>query len=90
LGRGVPVEGFGAAVLAALNFANAKVVDTVLPGLVNELGEVPQELTLVLDDYQFATDDGCRESMEFLWSTSPKTSTSFSQPAPTRPCVWDG
>ena len=72
LGRGVPVEGFGAAVLAALNVAGVRVVDTVLPRLVNELGEVPQNVTLVLDDYQFATDDGCRESMEFFVEHLPE------------------
>ena len=72
LGRGVPLEGFGAAALAALNVAGAGVVDTVLPRLVNELGEVPQKVKLVLDDYQFATEDGCRESMEFFVEHLPE------------------
>jgi len=72
LGRGVPVKAFGASALAALNVAGAGVVDTVLPRLVNELGEVPQKVTLVLDDYQFATDDGCRESMEFFVEHLPE------------------
>jgi LuxR family maltose regulon positive regulatory protein len=71
LGRGVPAEGFGA-VLAALNVAGARVVDSVLPRLVNEIVEVPREVTLVLDDYQFATDDGCRESMEYFVEHLPE------------------
>jgi LuxR family transcriptional regulator, maltose regulon positive regulatory protein len=72
LGQGVPGEGFRTAVLAALNVAGARVVDTVLPKLVNELGEMPQKVSLVLDDYQFATDDGCRESMEFFVEHLPE------------------
>jgi len=40
--------------------------------LVNELGEVPQKVTLVLDDYQFATDDGCLESMDFFVEHLPE------------------
>jgi LuxR family maltose regulon positive regulatory protein len=71
LGHGVPGEGFGGA-LAALNVAGARVVDTVVPKLVNELGEVPQKVALVLDDYQFATDDRCRESMEFFVEHLPE------------------
>jgi LuxR family transcriptional regulator, maltose regulon positive regulatory protein len=72
LGQNVPEEEFGAAVLAALNVPGAKVVDTVLPKLVNELGEVPQKVSLVLDDFQFATDDMCRESMEFFVDHLPE------------------
>lgn len=33
---------------------------------------------------------GAASRWSFLWSTSPKTSISFSQPAPTLPCIWDG
>ena len=54
-----------------MNVAGARVVDTVVPKLVNELGEVPQK-ALVLDDYQFATDDRCRESMEFFVEHLPE------------------
>ena len=73
-----------------MNVAGARVVDTVVPKLVNELGEVPQKVALVLDDYQFATDDRCRESMEFFVEHLLRISTLFSQPAPTRLCIWDG
>jgi LuxR family transcriptional regulator, maltose regulon positive regulatory protein len=72
LGQYVQGEEFGAAVLAALSVARMRVVDTVVPMLVNELGEVPQKVTLVLDDYQFATGDGCRESMDFFVEYLPE------------------
>ena len=66
LGRG-PLGGeFGVAVLAALSVAGAKVSGAVLPMLVNELGGVPQRVLLVLDDYQFATGEGCHEAMDFF------------------------
>jgi ATP/maltotriose-dependent transcriptional regulator MalT len=55
-----------------LSVTGARVVDTVVPMLVNELGEVPQKVTLVLDDYQFATDDGCLESMDFFVEHLPE------------------
>jgi LuxR family maltose regulon positive regulatory protein len=72
LGQAVPGEGFGGGALASLNVAGTRVVDTVVPKLVNELGEVPQQVALVLDDYQFATDDRCRESMEFFVEHLPE------------------
>jgi LuxR family transcriptional regulator, maltose regulon positive regulatory protein len=72
LGRGAAGEEFGTAVLAALSVTGTSVVDTVLPMLVNELGEVSQVVLLVLDDYQFATGDGCQESMGFFVDHLPE------------------
>jgi LuxR family transcriptional regulator, maltose regulon positive regulatory protein len=72
LGRGTAGEEFGTAVLAALSVTGTSVVDTVLPMLVNELGEVSEEVLLVLDDYQFATGDGCEESMGFFVDHLPE------------------
>jgi LuxR family maltose regulon positive regulatory protein len=72
LGRGAPGEGFGAAVLAALSVAGAKVLDIVLPMLVNELGGLAQRVVLVLDEYQFATGEGCHESMDFFVEHLPE------------------
>jgi LuxR family transcriptional regulator, maltose regulon positive regulatory protein len=66
LGRGAPGEGFGAAVLAALSVAGARIPEAVLPMLVNELGGVPHRVLLVLDDYQFASGEGCHEAMDFF------------------------
>jgi len=72
LGQSVPGGESGSAVLTALSVTGARVVDTVVPMLVNKLGEVPQKVTLVLDDYQFATDDGCLESMDFFVEHLPE------------------
>jgi LuxR family maltose regulon positive regulatory protein len=66
LGRGALGEEFGAAVLSALSVAGAKVSSTALPMLVNALGGTAQRVLLVLDDYQFATGEGCHESMDFF------------------------
>ena len=72
LGRGALGEEYGDAVLAAPSAAGAKVSDTLLPMLVNALGEVQCRVLLVLDDYQFATGEGCRESMEFFVEHLPE------------------
>jgi LuxR family maltose regulon positive regulatory protein len=72
LGRGSLGEEFGAAVLGALSVAGAGVSGAVLPMLVNELGEVPQRVLLVLDDYQFASGEGCHEAMDFFLEHLPE------------------
>src|SRR5215217_7325336 len=72
LGRGALGEEFGTAILATLSVANAKVSGTALPMLVNALGETPQRVLLVLDDYQFATGEGCHESMDFFVEHLPE------------------
>jgi LuxR family transcriptional regulator, maltose regulon positive regulatory protein len=66
LALAMPGKEFGGSVVAALSVTGARVVDTVVSMLVNQLGEVPQKVSLVLDDYQFATNDECRESMDFF------------------------
>ena len=72
LGRGALGEESGGAVLAALSVAGAKVSVTVLPMLINELGEVRRRVLLVLDDYQFAAGEGCHESMGFFVEHLPE------------------
>jgi LuxR family maltose regulon positive regulatory protein len=72
LGRGALGEESGGAVLAALSVAGAKVPGTVLPMLINELGEVRRRVLLVLDDYQFAAGEGCHESMGFFVEHLPE------------------
>jgi hypothetical protein len=84
LGRGAQGDEFGAAILAALSVAGAEVSGTVLPTLVNVLGEVPQRVLLVLDDYQFAAGGGATRRWTSSSSTSRRTCTSSSRPAPTR------
>ena len=72
LGRGAAGEDFGAAILAALSVAGAKVTEAVLPMLLNELGEMSQGVLLVLDDYQFANGEGCHESIDFFVEHLPE------------------
>jgi LuxR family maltose regulon positive regulatory protein len=72
LGRGALGEEFGADVLAMLSVAGANVSSTVLPMLMNELGEVSQSVLLVLDDFQFATGRGSHESMDFFVEHLPE------------------
>jgi LuxR family maltose regulon positive regulatory protein len=72
LALAMPEKEFGGSVVAALSVTGAGVVDTVVSMLVNELGEVPQKVSLVLDDYQFATNDECRESMDFFVEHLPE------------------
>jgi hypothetical protein len=84
LGRGAQGDEFGAAILAALSVAGAEVSGTVLPTLVNVLGEVPPRVLLVLDDYQFAAGGGATRRWTSSSSTSRRTCTSSSRPAPTR------
>ncbi len=55
-----------------LSVAGANVSGTVLPMLVNELGEVSQSVLLVLDDFQFATGRGSHESMDFFVEHLPE------------------
>ena len=72
LGRGALGEEFGADVLAMLSVAGANVSGTVLPVLVNELGEVSRSVLLVLDDFQFATGTGSHVSMDFFVEHLPE------------------
>jgi LuxR family maltose regulon positive regulatory protein len=72
LGQVAPGEEFGADVLAALSVVGTRLVETALPVLVNELGELPHRVVVVLDDYQFVTDNGCHESMAYFIEHLPQ------------------
>lgn len=66
LGQVAPGEEFGADVLVALSVAGTELVETALPVLVNELDELSHQMVVVLDDYQFVTDNGCHVSVAFF------------------------
>ena|SRR5829696_7264890 len=88
-GQSVGAEGFGAAVLAALSVAGTRVVDTVVPMLVNELSEVCRKgcrWCSTTTSSRPAT--GVASRWTFSWSTCRRTSISFSRPAPTHLCTW--
>jgi LuxR family maltose regulon positive regulatory protein len=71
LGQVAPGEGFGADVLVGLSGNGTRLVETALPMLVNELGELSYQMVVVLDDYHFVTDYRCHESVDFFIAHLP-------------------
>ncbi len=63
----------GAAALTSLRVPGAKVVDVVLPNLINELAELSDALVLVLDDYHLVGNREIHDGMEFLVEHLPST-----------------
>ena len=61
-----PEEDFGADVLAGMSVTGRRLIETSLPMLINGLAELPREVVLVLDDYQFVTEDDCHASVAFF------------------------
>jgi LuxR family transcriptional regulator, maltose regulon positive regulatory protein len=59
-------EGFGAGVLVGMGAGERRLDETILPMLINELAELPHRVVLVLDDYQFVTEDDTHESVAFF------------------------
>jgi LuxR family transcriptional regulator, maltose regulon positive regulatory protein len=67
----VPEGDFGADVLGALSTvgqtgAREGLIEMVLPMLINELTELPYQVIIVLDDYQFVTEETSQECMTFF------------------------
>jgi LuxR family maltose regulon positive regulatory protein len=71
LGQVAPGEGFGADVLVGLSGNGTRLVETALPMLVNELGELSYQMVVVLDDYHFVTDYRYHESVDFFIAHLP-------------------
>ena len=65
-------EHFGANVLAGMSAAGQEFVGTTLPRLINELAELPHQVVLVLDDYQFITWGDAHESVTFFVEHLPE------------------
>jgi LuxR family maltose regulon positive regulatory protein len=59
-------EQFGADVLVAMSAVGHKLVETPLPMLINELADLPYQVAVVLDDYQFVTEEDAHESVAFF------------------------
>src|SRR5215212_7745437 len=68
----VPAEDFGADVLAGMSVAGQDFVGMTLPTLINELAELPHQVVLVLDDYQFITEEDAHESVAFFLEHLPE------------------
>jgi LuxR family transcriptional regulator, maltose regulon positive regulatory protein len=68
-----PSEGFGADALVGLSVAGTKLVETLLPMLINELTELPHRVVLVFDDYHCIKESACHESVAFFIEHLPDT-----------------
>jgi ATP/maltotriose-dependent transcriptional regulator MalT len=65
-------EDFGADVLLGMSAVGQRFVGTTLPTLINELAELPYQVVLVLDDYQFVTEEDSHESVSFFVDHLPE------------------
>jgi LuxR family transcriptional regulator, maltose regulon positive regulatory protein len=68
----VPAEDFGADVLTGMSVRGQDFVGSVIPTLINELAELPHQVVLVLDDYQFITEEDAHESVAFIVEHLPE------------------
>ena len=65
-------EDFGADVLVGMSAVGQRFVETTLPTLINELAELSHQIVLVLDDYQFVTEEDSHESVAFFVEHLPE------------------
>ena len=65
-------EDFGADVLVGMSAVGQRFVGTTLPTLINELAELPHQVVVVLDDYQFVTEEDAHESVAFFVEHLPE------------------
>ena len=73
LRRVVPeAEDFGADGLAGMSAAGERLVGITLPRLINELAVLSHPVVLVLDDYQFVTEEDSHESVSFFVEHLPE------------------
>src|SRR5215211_5371520 len=68
----VPEEDFGADVLVGLSAVGQRFVETTLSTLINDIAELPYQVVLVLDDYQFVTEEGSHETVAFFVEHLPE------------------
>jgi LuxR family transcriptional regulator, maltose regulon positive regulatory protein len=66
-----PEEDFGASALMGLSSAGQNLADITLPTLINEFAKLPHRVVVVLDDYQFVTENRCHESVAYLLEHLP-------------------
>jgi LuxR family transcriptional regulator, maltose regulon positive regulatory protein len=65
-------EDFGADVLVAMSAVGQKLIKTPLPMLLNELADLPYQMAVVLDDYQFVTEEESHKSVAFFVEHLPE------------------
>jgi LuxR family transcriptional regulator, maltose regulon positive regulatory protein len=67
-----PEEDFGSDVLMGMSVTRGRLIETSLPILINVLAELNRRWILVLDDYQFVTNDDCHKSVSFFVEHLPE------------------
>ena len=65
--------GFGGALLGVLPNVGPRLIDVVMPRLINELAELPEPVVLVLDDYHLVQDELVHASLAYLLRHAPPT-----------------
>jgi len=65
------VPDFGERTLGALRAAHGRLLDVVVPLLVNEAAELPRDMVLVLDDLHVVDDPAVHQSLAFLVDRLP-------------------
>src|SRR5215204_3167906 len=68
----VPEEDFAADALVGMSAVGERFVGVTLPRLINELAELSYQVVLVLDDYQFVTEEDSHESVSFFVEHLPE------------------
>ncbi len=66
------VPGFGAGYLELLHRPGVSLLDSVMPRVVNEIVELPEPVTVVLDDLQTVTQRATLDSLAWLMSQLPR------------------
>ena len=64
--------GFGSAVEPSLGSAGGRMLDAIVPRILNELQATGHEIVLVLDDYHWVTSPASHESIAFLVEHVPE------------------
>ncbi len=72
LHRVTPEEDFAADVIGRVSVVGQGLVEITLPMLINDVAELPHQTVVVLDDYQFITDDDCHNSVAFFLEHLPE------------------
>src|SRR5215212_11491904 len=65
-------EDFSADGLVTLSATGQNLLEIALPMLINELAEVHHQMVVVLDDYQFVTEERCQESVAYFLGHLPE------------------
>ena len=65
-------EGIGEGVIATLRSPQPPPVEAVVGALINELSDLPREITVILDDYHLISSESVHEAVSFLIEHMPQ------------------